>query len=87
LLLVIPYAAAMLPSQSCRCIYREDVFACVIRTKESITTGSQSPPLAAWTVVCLSAHTSREGKHGTQCSFLTEKELQYTRDVIKKARK
>jgi len=37
--------------------------------------------------VCLSAHTSREGKHGTQCSFLTEKELQYTRDVIKKARK
>lgn len=90
MLLVIPYAAAMLLSQPSRYIYRENVFACVIRTKESITRGSQSPPspaaprLAAWTVVCLSTHTSRVGKHGTQSACLRGKKLTVPEMWLKK---
>jgi hypothetical protein len=34
-----------------------------------------SPNSSAWTVVCLSAHTSRVGKHGTQSDCLTGREL------------
>jgi hypothetical protein len=46
---------------------------------------SRPPPrLAAWTVVCLSTHTSRVGKHGTQSGCLRGKKLAVPEMWLKK---